>query len=403
MRVALVNKFWFQKGGTERVLFLTKQLLENAGHEVCTFGMQDDRNRVENKYYVPHVSYENAKGLKRISAGLNAIYNRDAKKRFASFLDEYKPDVIHIHNIYHQLSFSIFDAAKKRGIPIVMTLHDYKMMSPNYMLYHHGKIDESMIGGSYYRCLLNNCMGSIGQSLVATVEAHVRAWWGYAGAVSAYICPSEFVKSMAVRAGIDESRMHVVRNPVENNMSIDTSDNGQYVAYIGRLSEEKGLYTFLDAAKALPDIPHRIIGDGPQKNELEEYVKTNNMQNVSFTGFLSGDALSAAIQSARIVVVPSTWYEVAGLSMLEAILSGKIVIASDIGAIPESIPEELLFPSGNSKVLAIKIDEWYTAPKARRDAQVLVCQQVIAGRHTPSIYVNQLVSLYESVVSSYIQ
>ncbi len=400
MRVALVNKYWFQKGGTERVLFLTKQYLEDAGHEVVCFGMHDERNIVNNEFFVPHMSYDTAHGMSKVRAGINAIFNREAKKKFAAFLDAYAPDVIHVHNIYHQLSFSIFDTAKKRGIPIVMTLHDYKMMSPNYMMYHHGHVDMSMIGKKYYRCVLNNCMEDMGQSIVATVEAYVRGLKPWATQVSLYLAPSVYMADIAMRAGLPSGRVHVLPNPVDITGQSEDLVDGSTVVFFGRISPEKGVHTFLKSASLNPSILHIVLGTGPELDSATQYVQEHGLANVTFAGFLDGDALRNALLQARIVVVPSEWPEVAGMTIFEAYLLGKIVIGTHIGAIPESIPAEFLVPPGDHVALSEKIAQWFRVSFEERARRGRELQADVVSTHALDTYGKQLVTYYASVITS---
>ena len=171
MKILLVNKYWYARGGAERVVFLTKRVLEDAGHTVEVFGMKQKKNTLENEYFIDTIDYATGSWMARIMYGIKSIYNVDAKKRFAKLVDDFAPDVIHFHNIYHQLSYALLDVVRAKNIPSVMTLHDYKMLSPNYTLFHHNTIDTSMLGGKYYRCLLHNAMGSWARSFFVMCEA----------------------------------------------------------------------------------------------------------------------------------------------------------------------------------------------------------------------------------------
>ncbi|PIR03214.1 MAG: hypothetical protein COV60_01515 [Candidatus Magasanikbacteria bacterium CG11_big_fil_rev_8_21_14_0_20_43_7] len=395
MRVALVNKYWFLKGGAERVLFLTKELLETAGHEVVCFGMRDERNSIQNEFFTDPVDYT-SRGMARIKNSVKTIHNTDAKKRFARFLDTYKPDVIHLHNIYHQLSFSILRPAKERGIPMVMTLHDYKMMSPNYTMYHHGKVDDTMVGGRYYRCLLTNCMENMGQSLVATLEAYLRQAKRYADDIDAYLCPSEYVKHIALKANLPKDRLHLVQSPVpqySKNEETRSVDDGS-ILYVGRLSEEKGLRTLLRVAEKTPNIPYIIVGDGPLRSELERV----NRPNVWFVGYRSSAEVRAYLRVARVLVMPSEWYEVSGLSMLEAINARTFVIGADIGAIPEIVPQECLFPPKNVEKLLGMIERWYHASSDEREQVTSQLFEKVKNVHDPMQYIRKVIDIYDEVV-----
>jgi glycosyltransferase involved in cell wall biosynthesis len=323
------------------------------------------------------------------------------KKKFAAFLDAYAPDVIHVHNIYHQLSFSIFDAAKKRGIPIVMTLHDYKMMSPNYMMYHHGHVDMSMIGKKYYRCVLNNCMEAMGQSIVATVEAYVRGLKRWATQIAVYLAPSEFMAGVAERSGLPVSKIAILRNPIslQKEVGDKKTDKGP-VLYVGRLSKEKGLDALLSAAANTPHIQYVIAGDGPEKKYLETQKVGMNLKNVDFVGYQRGEALQALYRNAGIVVLPSVWHENAPMVIVEAVSAGTIVIGSDIGGIPEFLPPELLFEPGNSVHLADRVRYWHAASAETRQQMVTSLRDVLLERHSPHVYIKKLLAYYATAIGS---
>ena len=390
MRVLLVNKYWYLRGGTERVLFLTKKILEEAGHEVHIFGMHHEKNTVGDRYFADFVDL----GTFSLSAIGKSIYNREAKQKFAEVLDEVQPDVVHFHNVYHQLSFSLLDALKGRHVRTVMTLHDYKMLSPNYTLFHHGKIDDGSLGRKYYRCLLNNCMESYGKSVVATIETYLRAVKGWQRQIDRYIAPSVFMKDLCVKAGWNEAAIKVVPNPIDIEVFPSHSRDGGYVAYIGRLSEEKGIETYVAAAKELPQIPFRIVGDGPLKKSLETYVVKEKIKNITFDGWVSGKELVTRMQEARIIVVPSVWYENCPLSMLEAMGAGRVVIGSDIGGITEHLPAELLVPPGDPRMLAKHVASWYSCSSQKRAFMGRRLQKRVAKKHSIKRYTEALMRVY---------
>ena len=156
------------------------------------------------------------------------------------------------------------EVLKEKKIRTVMTLHDYKLISPNYNLYHHGKIAEEAMGGKYYRCLVNNCMERWGESFIATIEAYFLRWNKFLSAIDWYLSPSRFLKDKFVQAGFPASKITVVPNPIEINLDQPYTE-GDYITYIGRVAAEKGLEFLLQAAKQLPDLKFRIVGDGLEK------------------------------------------------------------------------------------------------------------------------------------------
>jgi len=400
MRIILVNKFWYLRGGTERVVFLTKQLLEEAGHTVEVFGMRHPDNNISNDYFIDNLDYESLQGLSKIRAGLKAIYNHDARNKFEKLVKNFKPDVIHFHNIYHQLSYSLIDVVHKYHIPSVMTLHDYNLISPNYTLFHHGAIHEESQKGSYYRCILNNCMEHVGESIVATASAYKKKWMKVQDSIHAYIAPSEFLKQKHIAYGISPHLIEVIPNPLDMDSFADTATVGKNVVYAGRLSEEKGLDILLDAAKKLPAIPFLIIGTGPLEQHIKHRIKDEHLDHVVWGGYKKGDEYISCLNHARLLVVPSLWYENCPMSIVEAQASGKVVVASDIGGIPELLPATMLATPGNVDAWASRINEWYQKSDKELIKAGDVLRKSAQKKHDPQTYIRSVLKVYHCAQSN---
>lgn len=392
MRILLVNNYWYLRGGADRVVLDTKRLLEASGHQVEIFGMQHPRNVFTRDYFAANSDFDSLSFANKLVAGLRAIYNTEAKNKLERLVKEFKPDLIHYHDICHHLSYSLFGVSRHFQIPSIMTLHNYKLISPNYNLFHHGHVGEEIKGGRYYRCLLDNCMENFDRSCVATIEAYWRQWKHYNNLIDHFIAPSEFVKKICVDYGLSEEKISVLAYPVEIDQFQLSEEDGDTVVFFGRLSAEKGVATFLAAAKLNPNIRYLVIGDGPERKPLERIAGAN----VEFTGFQQGEALVNFLTRARIIVVPSVWYEVSGLVILEAKAMGKIVLGSDIGAIPESLSSEFLFPAHDSQALADKIRFWYYRPWPERQVIGQKGREAVLHKHSPALYVKKLEQLYES-------
>lgn len=399
MRIILVNKFWYLKGGAERVVFVTKKLLEDAGHTVEIFGLKDKRNIFENKYFANSVDYHQTEKGSAWQLAQDFIYNRAAKEKFTQLIKDFSPDIIHFHNIYHQLSFSLVDAAVEAKVPMVMTLHDYKMISPNYNLFHHGKNQEECLGGKYYRCILNNCLEKPSWSLLATIEAYWREYKKYSNKISYFISPSEFVKNKFIQSNF-KGQIEVLPNLIEpSSQKFSVNYIGDGVLFFGRLSAEKGVNILLKAAKLLPDIKFRIAGAGPQEHKLKIWACKNNLKNVEFLGFLGKEKLQAVIANSRLVVAPSLWPEVFGLNIYEAIAAGKVVLGANIGAIPEALPPDLLFIPGNNEDLAKTLKIWYNKPFRELAEKAAELNNNLAKTSDKEHYLQQLISIYGKAIA----
>jgi glycosyltransferase involved in cell wall biosynthesis len=341
MKVLMANKYFYLKGGSERVFFNDAALLEEMGDQVIFFSMKDEKNRSSpwSDYFVEAIAYEEKAGLKEtISRAARIIYSFEARRKLDRLIDREKPDIAHLHNIHHQLSPSIIHALKKRKIPVVMTLHDYKMVCPVYTMLRRGHPCEECSGGKYYRCLANRCTkGSYSKSLINTIEMylHHRVMKIY-DLVDVFIAPSKFLRDKMISMGL---KGKIVHQPY-------LMDTGGYIpaygasadslCYFGRLSPEKGLMTLIKAMEGMR-INLRIIGEGPESDSLQAAVADLELKNVQFAGYRSGESLKEEISDSLAVVVPSEWYENYPCSVLEAFALGKPVIGARIGGIPEMV------------------------------------------------------------------
>ncbi len=397
MKVLLVNKYWYAKGGAEVVAMQTKDFLEAAGHQVAVFAMQHPKNMVKSDLFPVEIDYRKDSLATKIQNVFKTLRNKQAMMQFEKLIQQFQPDVVHFHNIYHQLSYGLLEVTKKYKIRTVMTLHDYKLLSPNYSLYHHGHIDESILGKKYYRCLLTNCMESFPESIVGTLEAYYREAKKYHNLIDVYISPSEFLKKLFVRAGWDKKKIVVIPNPVEiplHSFREVSQTEGEYVAYIGRLSQEKGLNVLLEAAALTPTILYKVVGTGPEEKSLQKTQEKKNLKNVSFLGWKTGADLQRLYEQARILIVPSVWYENYPLGILEAKAYGKIVLGSNIGGIPEMLDNKFLFQPGDAQDLSEKIKQWYQISGTERKKIGKELQQEVLERNSPKHYVESLEELY---------
>lgn len=397
MRILVVNKYWYIRGGAERVAFDTVEILKKHRHEVEIFGMHDPKNTETRDWFSSYIDYDTMKGWKKISAAFKFIYNKEAARKFEAVILNFKPDIIHFHNIYHQLSFSLIGVAQKLKIPTVMTLHDYKIISPNYALYDHGAVCERSIGGKWYKTLLHNCMESWPRSLLATIEAYVVSWCGYRQAITRFIAPSRFLKSMCVRGGISENKIDLIPNPIDVSSDHEYKKK-KYIVYVGRLSQEKGIEIMLEAAKLTADIPYVLVGEGTLREVIESKIEKDKIQNVTLVGYQKGEDLRTLIGEARLAVLPSVCYENNPLSVLEGYVLKTLSIGSRIGGIPELIPEDLLASPGNAGELAAVINKWYNTTEVARKKRILELHKSAIKEHSFETYYERILKTYQSII-----
>jgi glycosyltransferase involved in cell wall biosynthesis len=367
MRILQVNKFHYSRGGADKYYLSLGRAQELAGHEVAYFSMQHPKNEATPyaKYFVSRLSFNEGGFKDKLKTPGRMIYSLEAKRKFKKLIADFKPEIIHIHNIYHQISPSILDVAHKAGIPVVMHVHDYKLVCPNYQLFAHGKICEACKRHKYYKCVQKKCFkDSRAKSFLAAVEMYVHHSWLkiYEHKVNTFITPSAFMKDKLIEFGFPTEKIKVITNPFDPQMALIPGEENQktdnYLLYFGRLSEEKGLKVLVEAA-AITGSKLKFVGDGPQKIELDTLAKKINT-DLEFLGFKSGEELKKIILKAKVVVLPSIWLENMPLSLLEALNLGKVVIASNIGGIPEIIKDGengLLFIPGNIQDLVREIND----------------------------------------------
>lgn len=362
MKVCLVNKFHYVKGGSETYYFGLGELLKKHGCEVVYFSMKDKKNRPcqQKKYFVEHVDFNAPMSkVQTVKAALKMLYSFEAKKKFEQLIIDEKPDIIHLNIFQSQLTGSIVDVAKKYHIPIVYTAHDLKSVCPNYQMLNHGVICEKCLHGNYLNCLKAGCMkDSKAKSLLATVEAEVYKIKKIYQNIDLVITPSEFYKNKIEEAGVVKCPViHMTNFLPEGTEYKNGADRGDYFLYFGRLSREKGILTLVKAyAQAKVEKPLYIVGTGPVEEQIKQLITEKQLQEkVKLLGFKSGQELKDIVANALCVCLPSEWYENGPYSVMEAQAVGRPVIVSNNGGLPELVEDGVTgynVPSSNVKDLA---------------------------------------------------
>lgn len=405
MKVLSVNKFFWNKGGSETVFFQEMGLLESRGHKVVPFSMKSDNNLPSeySTYFIEWVDYSSRNFSRKISNAIKIIYSFEARKKIGRLLEVEDVDIAHLHIFQHQISPSIFSELKSRGIPIICTLHDLKPLCPNYTMYTNGGVCEACKGGKFYNAVANRCTkNSLFGSLVNAVEMYFHEFMGYYRQVDCFIAVSQFYRQKMIEFGYPEEKIVYLPNAVnvgEFEVSLEISD---YILFFGRLSEEKGIETLLFAARENPDIQHVIAGDGPLREELEETIVELGICNVKMVGFKSGAELRELVAKAIAVIVPSVWYENCPMTVLEAFASGRPVIGSDIGGITELIQHNFdgfLFPPKDADALASHIRNLVADPVMASEFGARGRKKV-AAKYCEDTHAERLLEIYSRAVIS---
>ena len=340
MKILLVNKFHYMKGGSERYYFTLASALKTHGHDVIFFSMQDEKNFPcgQQRYFVSNSSVQ-GKLKSKVNMILHIAYSKEAYKKMKALLNAEKPDRVILNLVHKQITLSIIDAIREydRQLPIFWTMHDLITICPAYtMVNGKGNICEECLDGDFGHCVRNKCIkGSRLMSMLSAHEAKYIRKKGWYDEIDLYICPSEFYRQKLEQAYFTKSKIVCMRNPLplDTEYSLNDRDLG-YVLYLGRLSPEKGVQTLIDAAIDA-NVELRILGTGPIERQLKD--RASGKKNIHFEGFKQGKELTDYIKNARCVVLPSEWYENGPYSAMEAMALGKPLIVSNYGGLPELV------------------------------------------------------------------
>ena len=337
MRILMVNKFLYPRGGSESYMLYLAEHLRKIGHEVEFFGMYDENNTVGNSagLYTQNMDFHST-GLARFLYPFKIIYSFEAKKKIMQVIDDFKPDIVHMNNINFQLTPSIIYGVKKKKIPLVQTVHDYQMICPNHLLYSFDKNTpcEKCVNGSHINCIKNKCIhGSAVKSIIGVVEAKLYSWMKTYKKVDLFVCPSNFLENKLLSAKrYYKGKTKTIHNFIDKEKFANTNRNKEpYIVFVGRLSKEKGIENIAGAAKLLPEYRFMVAGSGPDEEMLKD------IPNITLAGFLTGDKLTELMGSAKVLLLPSVCYENCPLSILEAHAMGVPVITMNSGGMAELV------------------------------------------------------------------
>ncbi len=360
MKILMVNKFLYPRGGSESYMLYLAEHLKKLGHEVEFFGMFDENNTVGNSkgLYTQNMDFHST-GLARFLYPFKIIYSVEAKKKIMQVIDDFKPDIVHMNNINFQLTPSIIYGVKKKGVPLVQTVHDYQMICPNHLLYNFDKNTpcEKCVNGSHINCIKNNCIhGSKVKSILGVIEAKFYSWLKTYKKVDLFVCPSNFLESKLLSArGYYKGKTKTIHNFIDKERFSNTDrKEDAYIVFVGRLSKEKGIENIAAAAKLLPEVTFVVAGSGPDEDMLK------GVDNIKLAGFLTGDKLTELMGNAKVLLLPSVCYENCPLSILEAHALGVPVVTMNSGGMAELVKDGVtgtLVNDPTPEGIALKIKE----------------------------------------------
>ena len=422
MRVLMVNKFHYLRGGSETYHFAVGKALEQMGHEVAWFAMEDSKNLPcrQSRYFVSASDYTGKTSpLKKVKDGLSLVYSLEARRKFEGLLKEFRPDVIHLNLVHRQLTFSILDAPylKEHPVPVVYTAHDYIPICPACtMLDGAGRVCDACLDGRFRHCLERRCVkGSRIKSALAAIEAAFLRARGSYRKIDRIIAPSEFMRKKLLEGGFPAEQVvrmcNFAKDAVLSRAHRDedrTDHERPYLLFFGRLSKEKGIDVLVDAFLSIADCISGwrlvIAGEGPEREAIEAQLAGHQEgARVELVGFQRGAALNTFIEGASLAIVSSRCRENMPFSIVEAFAAGTPVIGSRIGGIPELVSDDgtgFLAEPGDAVSLAEAIlrgVELCSDAGAYRAMQ-FCCRSFVLGNCNQSCYIDALVSLYRKLI-----
>ena len=382
----IFNQYRSINSGEERVVFDIMNLMKDKGISARLL-MRTSRG-IEKSF------------LKKVHAFWNCIYSYSSYKDIIETIREFKPDIVHINNLYPLFSPSILVACNNEGIPVVMTVQNYALTCPTAHHLRKGQICERCIGGHEYWCVLKNCRENMSESVAYAVRSFtarkLKLFYKY---VILFIVPTKFTENKLLESGFKKDKMVILRNMIKVKKFPINPFDGQYIAYAGRMSQEKGVNQIITAARNFKNINFHLAGDGPIKNQLVKDAP----KNVKFVGLLNEDELDEFYRKARFLIVPSIWYEMCPLVISQAFSHGLPVLASNIGGLPELVEDGItgmLFNPGNLDDLNYKIKTLWDNPE--------LCKQLgnIAYKKSTdelgeNIYFDKLLNVYMRALNRY--
>lgn len=391
MKILVVHNRYKNRAGEDSVFDQEVSLLQNNGHQVKTL-IADNSDILSKTIW------------QKIQLALNTIWSRKSYKKTTQYLDKFKPDIVHVHNFLPLLSPSIFYACKKQNIPVVQTVHNYRLGCPPATFFRDGKVCElcvqkNLLASIYHRCYRNSCI----QTTIVAMMLQIHRWLGtWNNVVTAYIALTPFVKQKLIEIGIDENKIHIKPNFIQNiEPNLKEPTFGKYYLYVGRLVEEKGIHILLEAYQnANSQYPLMIIGSGELQQIVKEAAQTN--PKIQYLGQQPRDIALQYMQEAIALIFPSIWYEGFPMTILEAYSQSLPVIASDIGSMSYIIIEHktgFLFPYNDSDSLLKKIKK-IEQNKAQWLNVKMNTSKLIDSQYLAEINQETLINIYNKIISS---
>ncbi len=356
MKILMVHNFYQQAGGEDVVFAAEKDLLRQHGHEVIEFTAHNDQ----------------VEQMDKLKLATNTLWSREYKQKLTALIAQTRPDIAHFHNTFMVISPAAYYACREAGIPIIQTLHNYRLFCLNATFYRDNHVCEDCLGkffplpGVIHACYRDSKVVS---GVVASMLTTHRALGTWTRVIDRYIALTEFARDKFVEAGLPAEKLCVKPNFLKDDPGLG-QHQGRYMIFVGRLTAEKGIMTLLEAWKNNPDIPLKIVGDGPLMEEVRAFVAAHQLTSVEIMGRQKREDTLALIQNAYALLFPSQWYEGMPMTIIEAFACGTPVIGSELGSVAAVIADGrngLRFEPGNPLDLAEKARALWTKDQLAAD------------------------------------
>ncbi len=401
MSLTIVNagQNYHIRGGSERYQFALAQLLHHYGHQVIPHAAEHPKNEITpwSKYFPRRIDFEQPtpKDL------LEFVYSRSAALSMESLLCDHQIDLAHLHIYYGQLTTSILSPLKKADVPIVQTLHEYKIVCPVYTLLSDGNICQACNGHAFWQATLKRCnKGSLSRSILSTVESYVSKMLGSVNKIDHFIAVSYFQREKLIELGLPADKVTTVHNFIDASDYQPSTALGEYFLYFGRLEQSKGIFTLIEAASLIKDTPLLIVGDGTARPKLEKLIQERELNHISLLGFKHMRELQKLIRHSICTITPSQWYETFGLTLIESFAHGRPVIASRIGGMTEIVTDGIdghLVHPGDAEQLRERM-LWMAEHLTQAREMGLAGRRRVETHFSPENHYQKLISVYQKVL-----
>jgi glycosyltransferase involved in cell wall biosynthesis len=385
MKILLVHNSYQLPGGEDQVFAQETELLRGRGHQVIVYQASNDQ----------------VKGQNVLVTVANTIWNQRTHRELRQLMQREKPDIVHVHNTFQVISPAIYYAANEEGIPVVQTLHNFRLLCPASTFFRDGKVCEDCLGksipwpGVLHSCYRGSTLASAAVTAMLATHNYKQTW---NETISAYIALTDFARNKFIEGGFPAEKIFVKPNYLQTDPG-PGDGKGNYALFVGRLTAEKGISTLLEAWRQIGnDFPLQIAGDGPLASSVEQ--ASREMESVTWLKWLPRAEILQRMKDASVLILPSTWYEGFPMIITEAFAVGLPVIASNLGSMSSIVDHQrtgLHFEPGRAAAL-VEAVRWWSAHPAEAAFMRGEARLEYETKYTAEENYAQMMNIYDSVL-----